>query len=281
MKKLNLLLLAAVSLAFVACDNDKNEADPNANVKDLIGTWYEGVNPEVVGLGSEASTMEFTADGKFQETTSWRKIEGTYSLDNGTLIMTPSNSWDNDNGKWVETDTAKFSTLPEIWGKPKFLNNAAEMLFRFSEPRMHQEKEGAIIYFKKGASEPSDMKALAGTWIYWMGDVKEQTVRVAVKFEGNKYDLFIPVWRQRESGTFEFKKGMVVPTATKWYERSIEAEDSTFNAYDPKNLELCWTEHDGPFYQDENSITGPFGFIVDNAEAYGQVVGLPAVFMKQ
>lgn len=278
MKNINFLLLAAVSLSFFSCD--KNEENPNSSADDLIGTWYEGVNPEALDEGAETVSLTFTADGKIMDVSNWMKYEGTYSFEKGVLSVTHEKAWEKDynTNNWVELPDSMFSRVPTVMGSPKFLNNGSEMVFRFSDFTMHQDVESAILYYKKGATEPSDIKALKGSWIYFMGPVSDQVVRVAVKFDGNKYDLFIPVWHQRESGTFEYKKGMVIPNPDKWYSRPWEVPDSTFEEYDPKNLELYWTEEKE---SQKGSIVGPFGFVIDGSEAYGQIVGLPAVYMKQ
>lgn len=279
MKKFNILMLAALALAVSSCGNNKNEADEKADAKDIIGTWYFGINPESFGEVRDyaTTTFVFNSDGTMKEENSWSKYEGRYKFEKGVITIWHDKAWTSDDGKnWNPMKENEFDILPNEM-TPKFLYNKNIMAFRYSNPEMHLEVESADLMFKKGTNEPSDTKLIQGFWVYWAGMPEDKQVRIAIRFSGNTYDIFIPVWHERESGTYEYKNGMVRLHATKWYSRY--SEDYSLNV-----LEENWKEQDKPndtYTTDFNSYIDDFAFVVDGDEAYGQIVGLPAAYFKQ
>lgn len=302
MKKLNVLLLAAFAFAFTACDTEKGNSE-DKNVNDLIGTWYFGQNldmwPEILeSMDIYANgTISFTSDGKVKEESEWYKSEGKYTYEKGLLTTWTLRAWQKDyeTEKWEELADSMFDILPTTLS-PKFLYNGNIMIQKYAlEDDFKKEgwEDGVEMFFKQGATEPSDSKLIQGFWI-WPLFGNEGTIRCGLKIDGNKFTWYNCAWHERMTGTCEYKNGVIKfnvdPKSYQerhWYEWP---EEDDFDEMLISNLEERWETPGG--YKDittgewvENTPTWDYEFvlpfIVEGNEAYCNVANLAATFVKQ
>lgn len=98
MKRINLLLLAAFSMAIFACSPDNSEGNGGSDYGEIVGTWYIGMNPvwpEILDSMyiDQPGTITFTSDGKFAQNSAWDKADGSYSYSKGVFSATVEHSW--------------------------------------------------------------------------------------------------------------------------------------------------------------------------------------------
>lgn len=289
MKKNNLLLLAAFSMAIFACSPDNSEGSSDASSSDLVGTWYLGENPvwEDSLLGYRPDAITFTSDGKYKQESDYYKSEGTYTMKNGVLSVALTRVWwyDWQLKKLVEAADSEFSTLPTIYS-PKFLYDKNVMIQKAELDSMIQLKEDSFeLFFKEGSTVPSDSSLIQGFWNWrFFGD--PLTTRIAVKFDGNNFELWNNAWHEHFSGTFEYKSGMVKFTIDqesfqirRWLELPNDFQEELSS-----NLNERWLTPDPAEYDRMEPTSGwvfVMPFVVDGNEAYSSFANLHCILDKQ
>ena len=294
MKRINLLLLTAFSMAIFACSPDNSEGNGGSDYGEIVGTWYIGMNPvwpEILDSMyiDQPGTITFTSDGKFAQNSAWEKADGSYSYSKGVVSATVEHSWWYDSEKeWVAVPDSELSKLPEVFS-PKFLYEGNIMIQEAeldSIDMMYQPKEDIFtMLFKKGCTGPSDASLIQGFW-NWKAFGREGTSRLAVKFDGNKFEFWNPSWHERFSGTFEYKDGTVKFNVNpqsfqirRWWELPDEFETEA-----TANLNERWLV---PVAEEWDRMEPTFGwefvmpFVVDGTKAYSSFANLNCIFDKQ
>lgn len=294
MKKINLLLLAATTMAIAACSPDNSEGTKDANSTDLVGTWYIGMNPVWPAILDsmyidQPGTIIFTSDGKFTQESEWDKATGTYTYADGILSIANERVWwyDWELEKLVEQPDSFFSTLPSIYS-PKLLYDKSIMIQKAKienpDPQFVPKEDSFEMFFKVGANGPSDSGLIQGFW-NWKAFGNEGTSRLAVKFEGNNFEFWNPSWHERFNGTFEYKNGIVkfIVNSESFKVRRWWDLPDDFDREATANLNELWLTPD----PSEDRMEPTFGwvfvmpFVVDGNKAYSSFANLHAVFDKQ
>lgn len=294
MKKSNFLLLAAFSMAIAACSPDNSQGNGGTDADAIIGSWYIGINPVWPDLLDsmridQPGTIVFTQDGKFAQKSAWNKADGSYSYSKGVVSATVEHSWWYDSEKeWVAVPDSELSKLPEVFS-PKFLYEGNIMIQEAkldSIDMMYPTREDLFeMLFKMGCSGPSDAALIQGFW-NWKAFGRDSTSRLAVKFEGNRFELWNPSWHERFSGTFEYKDGTVKFAVDKssfrirrWWELPDEFEREA-----TANLNEQWLV---PVAEEGDNMEPTFGwkfvmpFVIDGTKAYSNFANLHCIFDKQ
>lgn len=180
MKRIFAMTLAALALLAAGCDKSAPDVTPAAG-GDLVGKWYIQLKDAITGIGY---LSDGTAQRYNRETQQWVSA-GTWSYENGLL-------------------TYKTTDHEEKYDASLYNNNTV-LTLKYAE-----EESGEVIgfYYKDGKISGSDASALQGTWD-WFSFGKEAGPRIRFVFSGNAFDLIIPVWGDRYTGTFTYKDGYV------------------------------------------------------------------------
>lgn len=292
MKRINLLLLAAFSMAIFACSPDNSEGSTDANVSDLLGTWYIGMNsvwPDILDSMyiDQPGTMTFTQDGKYEQVGPWNKFVGTYTYADGILTTVNEKAWrfDYESKSYIQVPDSVVDKFPTVYS-PKFLYDKNIMVQKAELDSIFQLKEDSFeMYFKKGTTVPSDASLIQGFWNWrFFGD--PLTTRIAVKFDGNNFELWNNAWHEHFSGTFEYKNGMVKFTIDqesfqirRWWELPNDFQEELSS-----NLNERWLTPDPAEYDRMEPTFGwvfVMPFVVDGNEAYSSFANLQCILDKQ
>ena len=251
-----MLALLACTTTFVACGDD-DEDDNNGNqqgtttgitTNDLVGTWT------MPGL---QMSYTFTKDQLTINQWGEESYKGAYTLKDGVL------------------------NYSEVSNKLVMLADKSVIAVkRTVENGEDKYEELDFIGVKEGKTVNATAKEIEGVW-RWPMHGEEDYNRAGLTVKGNTFDLIITPWGQRYTGTFTYVNGMMKLTIEKGYTSRTEGTgggDMEGNL-NPKTLVANWSE----LYEDYWTMhTGDEMFFVANGnEAYGFVVGLPAIFNKQ
>lgn len=275
MKKISILMLSALALFFVGCNEDEGSSeggDSNATAEALVGKWSLDLHGYKISLNFTKTTLDIE--------TPYSKENFTYTFKDGVLATKIVSRKVNRNDSWVDDpihDTLKVT----LYYKPIILYDSSVLVLRYDTPDMQYGQGGrgeVEFYFREGRTCPATAQDIQGNWCWRLFGEKE-TARATVKFEGNNFDLKILPWGERYLGTFTYENGIVVCSVTEFQVRENVSDGGSMKLEDvDKNWRLP-TEND---YRKEGSfgLHFSFPFITNGNESYCNIANLSALFYK-
>jgi|GEM_PF-1792138 len=306
MKKYFAFLVMMLPL-LAACDDEDENGNSGGNgggsteitLSTVAGEWYMTTGDS---YSSEEESMTFNKDGScVMLSTSYSyvnsqkvisrqdRMQGTFTLDGNEMDIHFTKSeykesiW-NEAGEYQGlTDwTADKYFDPEEDGDIdvdlKLISGGSVVIVTQEYEYDGTEYTESMMFFKKGASLPSDRSVLNGTW-YWYEQGSDNEVRLAIKFDGSNADMVITPWGERYVGSYTYKNGTITISNTTFY-TSRTNDGNLINWQDPYSSgwnipdENSWNQ--GNF---EGDISFPF--VVDGNNAYSMFVGLSPIYVKQ
>lgn len=252
------LCLAGTSVMTACGDDDDDQpkgGDTSVKASDLVGTWT--LDDVTYVFTKDNLTISYSGDQSFN---------GKYTYDNGRISYTTS------------YDGQEYTTNAEV----KLLYNKTVLVVKELTDwgDGNTGTEMAQVLYKSGKKPTTSSKDIQGTWhMYMHGD--PNYIRVGVKIEGNKIEIIITPWAERHVGTFTYEGGILKLNMTEFYSaRGEHGEGWGEGDLNPATLECshwftCSYEDIG------DHIDKEMVFIADGKEAYGSIVGMPAIYVKK
>ena len=230
---------------------DNNESQP-ATTNLLVGTWSFG-DATFIFTERVLTIMQ----GKQQV------FEGEYIYENGKL-------------KYVEGDVVNTARVQLLYD-----NNVLVLVTIPDNAEDYSLGEAPVILFRNGQAPEMSANDVQGTWHWYMGGQEENYIRAGVIINGNHIEIIITPWAERHVGTFTYSEGILHLNMTEFYSaRSENGQGWGEGGIDPTTLEC---DHWYPVSKDDigDHLPETMLFVAGPNEAYGYVVGLPAVFVKK
>ena len=270
MKKVNLWLIASLFTAtcvMTACGSDDEENGKSATspdlpttASDLIGTWSN--DGKTFAFTNDALTITYSYfDGREERKTTYQG-KYTYAGDKLTYVC-------------------KSDTIVEQGNATvRFLYNKQTLVLK-TVPDFADDYSLDVVpmvLFKNGNAPETPVADIQGKWYFYMqGD--HSYVRTGVTFTGDKVEMIITPWAQRYVGTYTYSKGIVKFKFTEFY--SARGENGYGFGEGNLNPETLECDYWWTCTADDLAAPEEMEFIAGSDEAYGYIVGLPAIFEKQ
>lgn len=256
MKKFQLMTLLGLFVCvftFIACGDD-DEDDNNAvttigiTTNDLVGTWM-----------MPGTQMSYTFTKELLTINQWgeENYKGAYTLKDGVL------SYSEVSNKLVLLADKSVIVV---------LRNIEEGDLKYDDLD--------FIGIKQGKTVNATAKDIEGVWRWPMHGQKDYN-RAGLTVKGNTFDLIITPWGQRYTGTFTYNNGMMKLTIDNGYTSREPGTGygSMEGNMDPNTLEAEWSQLDKENWTMQSG--DEMFFVANGNEAYGFIVGLPAIFNKK
>ncbi len=243
-------------------ENVVNEADA------LIGTW-NFIGEQITNvLTVTKTTLKYVSiyEGSANEEV---LMNGNYEFNNGFIFFT------NQNGV---TEKLKPSLLAD--------NNVLVLrsYYTYQDSTGNEIEASDIdnfeLFVKQNAKLNYSVNDLQGTWI-WHFHGNQEIVRSALILKDNTFDMIIPIWGQRMTGTFTYNNGYIDFKVTNGYVRHNYEYDESLGA-----MNSGWINVKDADPNDYN-LDLPFGerfsrpFIPQGNVAYSNLANLPVYYEKQ
>ena len=190
-------------------------------------------------------------------------FKGEYIYENGKL-------------KYVEGDVVNTARVQLLYD-----NNVLVLVTIPDNAEDYSLGEAPVILFRNGQAPEMSANDVQGTWHWYMGGQEENYIRAGVMINGNHIEIIITPWAERHVGTFTYSEGILHLNMTEFYSaRSEDGQGWGEGGIDPTTLEC---DHWYPVSKDDigDHLPETMLFVAGPNEAYGYVVGLPAVFVKK
>jgi hypothetical protein len=287
MKKIAIWALAALALFAISCDKDNTggEGDVNLTASALVGEW---------SITSEdfTNTWVFTSNQLTIET-GWGKTEGTYTVENGTIIFTIVNAWSVDYvlddegyfvpGGWKTRELEDHEKIPMCF-QAKIIYGGSVLIINYTinendlPARTPENTEDiSILLYKKGGSISPDTAPIQGVWHWYEYSTNQTEIRARIIFDGNSFELIITPWSEKYVGSYTYRDGYITCTIDNSY--SAYNPETSEGEVDPVTLEATWylTQKEQSSFSEGLS----FPFVVDGDVAYSILANLTFKYHKK
>ena len=230
---------------------DNNGSQP-ATTNLLVGTWSFG-----------DATFIFTDKVLTIMQGNEQTFKGEYIYENGKV-------------KYVEGDVVNTARVQLLY------NNTTLVLITIPDNAAdYSLDEVPVVLFRNGQAPEMSSDDIQGTWHWYMGGEAEDYIRAGVMISGNRIEIIITPWAERHVGTFTYSQGILHLNMTEFYSaRSEDGQGWGEGGIDPTTLEC---DHWYPVSKDDigDHLPETMLFVAGPKEAYGYIVGLPAVFVMK
>lgn len=274
MKKLAIWAFAALAMFAVSCDknNTSGEGEVSLTASALVGTW-------TISAEDYSDTWVFTSD-KLTKTGLWDKIEGSYTVENGTIAYTITKAWYKDGDNWKERELNDEEKIV-LYAQAKLIYKGSVLIMNFavdesSSAPHHNPEDTSYFLYKVGGSISPDTKPLQGTWDWYMFGTNKTEIRIRLIFSGNNFEIIITPWAEKYVGTYTYRNGHITCNITGAFSARHPEGGGEVN---PVTLEATWY----PIEKETSSFSEGLSFplVADGDVAYSFLAHLTIKYYKK